>query len=141
MFHGKTKEALRLLETKTNDLLLQLDDEIDTGDSSPRKVRNSLMDKHPPMSQPILSSLSKKNLNQLTPSFLNPWMLSASGQLPSELMELQDLQVLTERDGEGYVPALDVPLMNYVILLLPQLDSYAPVWWTQRASQHSWPVD
>ncbi len=51
MFRGKTKAALRLLTVQNRGGLLHLDDSIDLGNGT-RKVREVLVDKHPP-SQPI----------------------------------------------------------------------------------------
>ncbi len=48
MFHGKTKAALRLLANNEVGTPLHLDEMIDTGASSPKSVREILVDKHPP---------------------------------------------------------------------------------------------
>ena len=48
MIQGKTKAALRLLTDQQRGKILHLDDTVDTGDGI-RKVRDILMDKHPPI--------------------------------------------------------------------------------------------
>ena len=47
MFQGKTKAALRLLSDQHRGKILHLDDPVDTGNGI-RKVRDILVDKHPP---------------------------------------------------------------------------------------------
>ena len=48
MLQGKTKAALRLLTTQTKGGVLRLDDTIDMANHEQRKVRDILIDKHPP---------------------------------------------------------------------------------------------
>ncbi len=107
MFQGKTKAALRLLSDQSNGGVLHLDDQVEEGLKKGKKVRDILIEKHPP-GQPVHPNTI---INEDPPDILFESLDAA--MIRSAALKTSGCAGPSGLDSLACIPPMLVPCLNW----------------------------